>query len=228
MNDYYFQYILYFLGFVVIMLAQAKMQGAYHKYRKIDSHYGFTAADVARKILDSNGLGNVHVQVSEGGMLSDHYNPLTRTATLSSDIYYKSSIASIAVAAHEVGHAIQHKEGYGAIAIRNKLLPVANIASQMGWGVLFIGFFLGLKPFLYLGILMLVVVALFQFITLPIEFNASSRALRQLQGLNIVDEDEVSEAKSMLNAAALTYVAALLSTIFQILRLLVLSRRNDD
>lgn len=228
MNEFYAQYFLYFLGFAVILIAQTKMQSAYNRYRRIDSQRGYTGAQVARRILDANGLKDVEVLVSNGGMLSDHYNPSMRTVNLSNDIYYKSTIASVAVAAHEVGHAIQHKEGYGAIAVRNKLLPVANLASQLGWGVLFIGFFLSIPMFINFGIGALCIIAIFQLVTLPIEFNASSRALVQLESMEILSSDEKGEAKSMLNAAALTYVAALLSTISQILRMLILRRRNDD
>lgn len=228
MNEFYAQYLLYFLGFAVILFAQTKMQSAYNRYRRMNSQRGYTGAQVARMILDANGLKDVEVLVSNGGMLSDHYNPSIKTVNLSNDIYYKSTIASVAVAAHEVGHAIQHKEGYGAIAVRNKLLPVANLASRLGWVVLFLGFFLSIQPFINFGIAALCIIAVFQLVTLPIEFNASSRALMQLESMSLVSSDEKHDAKSMLNAAALTYVAALISTIFQILRMLILTRRNDD
>lgn len=230
MNDiYYLQYLLYIAAFAVIMIANARMQSAYHRYRKIDTEKGYTGAQTARMILDANGLQDVTVQLSNGGSLSDHYNPMDHTVNLSADIYYKTSIASVSVAAHEVGHAIQHKEGYGAIELRNRILPLANIASQLGWGVLFLGLIFSIRPLLMLGIAALCIVAVFQIITLPIEFNASKRALMQLESLAIVDEAEQADAQSMLKAAALTYVAALINTVFQILRMLLISgRRNND
>ena len=153
MNDiYYLQYLLYIAAFAVIMIANARMQSAYHRYRKIDTEKGYTGAQTARMILDANGLQDVTVQLSNGGSLSDHYNPMDHTVNLSPDIYYKTSIASVSVAAHEVCHAIQHKEGYGAIELRNRILPLANIASQLGWGVLFLGLIFSIRPLLMLGI----------------------------------------------------------------------------
>lgn len=230
MNDLYFlQYLLYIGAFAVVMIANARMQSAYHRYRRLDTEKGYTGAQTARMILDANGLQDVSVRLSNGGSLSDHYNPMDHTVNLSADIYYKTSIASVAVAAHEVGHAIQHKEGYGAIELRNRILPLANIASQLSWGVLFLGLIFSIRPLLMIGIAALCIVALFQIITLPIEFNASKRALEQLETLSIVDESEHSDARSMLRAAALTYVAALINTVFQILRMLLISgRRNND
>lgn len=230
MNDLYFlQYLLYIGAFAVVMIANARMQSAYHRYRRLDTDKGYTGAQTARMILDANGLQDVSVRLSNGGSLSDHYNPMDHTVNLSADIYYKTSIASVAVAAHEVGHAIQHKEGYGAIELRNRILPLANIASQLSWGVLFLGLIFSIRPLLMIGIAALCIVALFQIITLPIEFNASKRALEQLETLSIVDESEHSDARSMLRAAALTYVAALINTVFQILRMLLISgRRNKD
>lgn len=226
---YYLQYLLYIAAFAVVMIANARMQSAYHRYRRLDSEKGYTGAQTARMILDANGLHDVPVRLSNGGSLSDHYNPMDHTVNLSADIYYKTSIASIAVAAHEVGHAIQHKEGYGAIELRNRILPLANIASQLSWGVLFLGLIFSIRPLLMIGIAALCIVAVFQIITLPIEFNASKRALVQLEALSIVDESEQSDARSMLRAAALTYVAALINTVFQILRMLLISgRRNRD
>lgn len=219
--------LLYLGAIAIVMFAQTRMQSAYHRYRKMESEYGYSGAAVARAILDANGLHNVKVQLAEGGSLSDHYNPMQQTVNLSPDIYYKSSIASIAVAAHEVGHAIQHKERYGAIGIRNAILPVANIASQLGWGVLFFGFMIGFTPLLKLGVVMLLTVMAFQLITLPIEFNASSRAIVQMRSLNIIAEQETADARSMLNAAAFTYVAAVINTIFQILRILLMMNRRE-
>ncbi len=221
---------LYLLALFCVLWAQGQVQRAYQKYKHIENEKNISGADVARQILDANGLYDVDVEVAQGGILSDHYDPTKHVVRLSPDIYYNRSIASLAVAAHEVGHAIQHKEQYGFIAIRNKLLPAAQIASKLGWLTLFLGlFFLYITPvLLYVGIIMLVVIALFQLVTLPLEFNASSRALVQLQQGSFVNEDEIGDCRSMLRAAAFTYVAALLSTIAQILRMVLIARRNDD
>lgn len=141
-NSYMSQYFLYILAFAVVMLAQSRVQAAYHKYKRIPNEHGLTGEAVARRILDMNNLQSIRVEVAKGGMLSDHYDPVHHVVRLSPDIFYNASIASISVAAHEVGHAIQHKEHYGAIGLRNRLLPMANIASQLGWVVLVLGLFL--------------------------------------------------------------------------------------
>lgn len=171
--------------------------------------------------------------------MSDHYDPVHGVVHLSSDIYYNTSIASISVAAHEVGHAIQHKEHYGFIALRNRILPIANIASQLGWIVLVIGLFMFastpviLYPvILYIGLSLIFVILLFQILTLPIEFNASNRAIKNLQSYQLITDNETDDVKRMLKAAAFTYVAAVLSTLAQILRILLMilgnQRRNND
>ena len=175
-NSYMSQYFLYILAFAVVMLAQSRVQAAYHKYKRIPNEHGLTGEAVARRILDMNNLQSIRVEVAKGGMLSDHYDPVHHVVRLSPDIFYNASIASISVAAHEVGHAIQHKEHYGAIGLRNRLLPMANIASQLGWVVLVLGLFLfaSTPVILYAGIAMICIILLFQIVTLPVEFNASS------------------------------------------------------
>lgn len=221
---------LYLLAALVVCWAQMRVQGAYQRYKRIENEKHISGAEAARSILDANGLQDVTVEVAQGGILSDHYDPTKHAVRLSPDIYYNCSIASLAVAAHEVGHAIQHKEQYGFIAVRNRLLPAAQIASKLGWLTLLLGlFFLYATPLLlYIGIGMLVIIALFQLVTLPLELNASSRALVQLQQGSYVMEDEVSDCRSMLRAAAFTYVAALLSTIVQIIRIVLIAQRRDD
>lgn len=224
-------YMLYLLGFLIVMMAQMSVQGAYQKYKKIANRKGYTGAQVARNILDKNGLSHIQVEVANGGVLSDHYDPTHHVVRLSADIYYNKSIASISVAAHEVGHAIQHKENYGLIALRNRLLPAANIASNLGWIVLFIGLFLfgGANNIVFqIGFLMLVVIVIFQLVTLPIELNASSRALKQLSANGYIYEEEAPECRAMLKAAAFTYLAALINSILQILRVLLIARRRND
>ena len=231
-NTYLSQYLLYILAFMVVMAAQSRVQAAYHKYKQVPNQYRLTGEAVARRILDMNGLNHIRVEVSNGGSLSDHYDPVHHVVRLSPDIFYNTSIASLSVAAHEVGHAIQHKEHYGAIGLRNRLLPMANIASKLGWAVLILGLFLFASTpiILYFGIALICVILLFQIVTLPVEFNASSRAVKQLSMYGMMTDSERNDVKGMLNAAAFTYVAAVLSTLAQILRilLLVLGRRNND
>lgn len=225
------QFYLYILAFIIVMVAQAKVQGAYAKYKEIRNARNLTGAQVAREILDRNGLQDVLVEVSNNGVLSDHYDPTKKIVRLSSDIYYNTSIASISVAAHEVGHAIQHKEHYGAIALRNKLLPAANIASQLGWLSLIIGLMLiNSMPYLfYMGIAMLIVIALFQLVTLPVEINASTRAVKLLGSYDMIYPEEKPYVENMLRAAAFTYIAALLATLANILRFILIanSRKRD-
>lgn len=235
MASYYSeQYLLYIFAFIIVMVAQSGVQRAYNRYKQIGNEKGITGKDAARMILDANGLQDIPVEVSNGGSLSDHYDPVHRVVRLSGDIYYNTSIASIAVAAHEVGHVIQHKEHYGFISIRNRILPVANIASQLGWVVLTIGLFMFVSTpvILYIGLSMICVVLLFQIVTLPVEFNASSRAIKQLQNMHMISENEKPYVKGMLKAAAFTYVAAVLATLAQILRILLMilsnNRRNND
>lgn len=228
------QYLLYIIGFAVVMMAQLRVQQAYNRYKQIPNAKHISGKDAARMILDSNGLQNVPVVVSKGGSLSDHYDPIHGVVHLSSDIYYNSSIASISVAAHEVGHVLQHKEQYGFIALRNRLLPAASIASQLGWVVLVIGLFMfaSTPMILYIGLAMICIILLFQILTLPVEFNASSRAVKQLQANQMILNEESMDVKGMLRAAAFTYVAAVLSTLAQILRILLIilgsNRRNSD
>lgn len=226
----YENYMLYIIAIVVVMAAQARVQNAYHRYKQIENRKRISGQEAARRILDQNGLQSVRVEVAQGGVLSDHYDPINQVVRLSSDIYYNHSIASISVAAHEVGHAIQHKERYGFIAIRNRLLPAANIASKLGWITLFLGlFFFQTTPIIfYVGVGLLSIIVAFQVVTLPVEFNASSRALKQLERQQLITEDELPYCASMLRAAAFTYLAALVSSILQILRVILIARRRND
>ena len=233
MNDFFTQYFIYILSFAIVMIAQSRVQAAYQKYKAVRNENGITGFQTARKILDANGLQNIQIELSNGGVLSDHYDPSNHIVRLSSEVYNGTSIASVSVAAHEVGHAIQHKEHYGAIGLRNRLLPLASIASRMGWLILFVGLFLfATTPLiLYIGIALILVILLFQIATLPIEFNASNRAIKQLSGMSLIREEETPMVKGMLNAAAFTYVAAVLSTIAQLLRILLIvfsNRRNNN
>lgn len=218
--------ILYVLALGLVFWAQFKVKGAYSHFSTVQTDQRINGASIARKILDSNGLSNVQVQLSQSGLLSDHFDPKSNTVNLSPKVYNDSSIASVAIAAHEVGHAIQYAENYSMIAVRNKVLPLAIVSGNLGWIAAIIGLASGLTSVFYIGIAMLIIIALFQLITLPIEFDASKRALIQLENGNFISMDERADAKSMLSAAAMTYVAALISTVFQILRLILMSNRR--
>ena len=219
---------MYLFMLLIPMAAQIYISVTYGKYKKIKNSYDMTGYDVARKILDDNGLNDVYV-VQTTGTLSDHYDPRRKTVRLSNEVYNGSSVASMAIAAHECGHAIQHKEGYIFLKIRSFLVPFTNFSTKIGYFVVVIGLIFNLLGVAKFGIYLLLVILLFQLVTLPVEFNASSRAKKQLNKLNIVTEDEDSGVKSMLLAAAFTYVASLVSTLLQILRLaLIVFSRNDD
>lgn len=228
-NEYLFiDYGLPFLGLLITAIAQIIVTSNYNKYRIEHTRKNITGASVARQILDKNGLKEVKIEKISGN-LTDHYNPKNKTVSLSEDIFDGTSIASISVAAHECGHAIQHKEGYIFLKIRSFLVPFTNFSTKIGYFVVVIGLIFNLLGVAKFGIYLLLVILLFQLVTLPVEFNASSRAKKQLNKLNIVTEDEDSGVKSMLLAAAFTYVASLVSTLLQILRLaLIVFSRNDD
>ncbi|MGL5694426.1 MAG: zinc metallopeptidase, partial [Peptostreptococcaceae bacterium] len=178
------------------------------------------------KILDANGLYNVSIEMVRGH-LSDHYDPRRNVVRLSQDIYYGTSITSIAVAAHECGHAIQHAKGYAPLNLRSSLVPVVNFASNASWFLIAAGLFMG-GSLLKFGIILFSATVLFQLVTLPVEFNASSRALVQMENLGIVDSNERRSSRQVLSAAAMTYVAAALTSVLQLLRLIAIAQRNDD
>jgi Zn-dependent membrane protease YugP len=205
--------------------AQIKVSTSFNKYLRVASRSGYTGREVARLILDRNGLYDVRIEPA-AGQLTDHYDPRTKVIRLSRDVYNGSSIAAVSVAAHEAGHAIQHGEGYFPLIIRNNIAPVVSIGSRFVWILILLG--LVIEPFLLeVGIMLYLAVVLFQVITLPVEFNASRRALYQLEN-GIVFKDEVGASREVLTAAALTYVAATLVAIGELLRLLALSNRRRD
>lgn len=210
---------------LIAMWAQFNIQRSYSTYSRIYSKNGYNGSGVARVILDAHGLFEVPVVVT-GGKLTDHYDPTQNIVRLSEEVYYGSSLAAIGIAAHEVGHAIQHKEAYVPIKIRMALVPVANIGSNASWLLFILGFILSMPALINLGILLFTAVVLFQIVTLPVEFNASSRAVNILKARNILYEDELRGTKKVLNAAAMTYVAAALTAIAQLLRLIALSNRE--
>lgn len=224
---YMFGYLLVIVGAIIMALAQMKVSSAYNKYSRIENSRHLTGRDVAYEILNQHGLSDVQIYEVKGH-LSDHYNPSNLTLNLSSEIYHGTSIASLAVAAHECGHALQHQEGYKPLTFRNMIVPVCNISQTIGWVAILLGLFIGKSSIAWLGVLLMSLMLLFQIVTLPVEFDASSRALSILND-RYLTEDEYPGAKKMLTAAALTYVAAMLSTLLSLLRivLMVMSRDRD-
>lgn len=218
--------LLYLLALVLVFLAQAKVNQAYARYRNVATRRGYRGYEAAKLILNKYGLYDVQVEMAAGGQLSDHYDPKTNTVRLSKEIYYNDSIASVSVAAHEVGHAIQHATNYSMIALRDKILPIAMISSKLGWTILLMGLLFSLDSVFYLGIIMLCMIALFQLITLPVELDASKRALSILSEEGIIIREEEADCKAMLSAAAFTYIASLCATVLQILRILMRRRRD--
>ena len=218
---------LMFLAIVVVIYAQTKINSAYNKFRKIKSKGNLSGQEVARKILDSNGLKDIYV-VETRGELTDHYDPSRKVVRLSHEVFHGTSIASISVAAHECGHAIQDKVGYTMMRVRSALVPFVNLVSYLGYFGIIIAIFAGITGYLKISILVLCATLLFQLVTLPVEFDASKRALDQLKKLSLVEKSEREEASEMLKAAALTYVAGLISTILNILRLLIMVNNSDD
>ena len=218
-------YILVLLGFILSMIASLGVKSTFAKYDKVKSMRGITGAQAARKILDQNGLYNIKIAHVDGN-LTDHYSPNESIIRLSDSTYNSDSVAAIGVAAHECGHAIQYQQNYSPIKIRNSLVPVVNIGNAASMPLFFIGLFMGLNQLAFAGVILFSLVLVFQIITLPVEFNASIRALRTLEGCNMLDDDELKGARKTLFAAAMTYVAAVLATALQVLRLLLILNRN--
>lgn len=220
-------YLLTILAFIITITAQIFVNGSYSKTRKIKNKHNLTGEQVARTILDKNGLQNVQIE-EVGTTLGDHYDPRSKTVRLSSDIYHNTSIASASVAAHECGHAIQDKDDYTFLRIRHALIPVVNFSSYAGYIAIVIGCIFSSINLIWVGILMEIIILLFQLITLPVEFNASSRALKQLEELNLLEKSEIKYSRKMLKAAAMTYVASVAAAVLEILRLLLIFGRRDD
>lgn len=219
-------YLILIPAFIIAAYAQYKVSSTFNRYSQVRSNSGYSGADVARTLLDSAGLYNVPVELISG-KLTDHYDPSAKVMRLSRDVYYGASVASIGVAAHETGHAIQHKESYAPLSIRNSIVPVVNFASSASWIIFFLGLvILRSTAFINLGIILFTFVVIFQVITLPVEFNASSRAIHILEEKRILNSNEIKGARAVLNSAAMTYVAATLTAISQLLRLLLISQNN--
>lgn len=220
-------YLLVLIGAILCLYAQARVSSTYNKYAKIRSRSGMTGAQAAQRILDLSGIYDVRIE-RVGGQLTDHYDPSNKVLRLSDSVYGSYSIAAIGVAAHECGHAVQHNKGYAPLQIRSALVPAANIGSRAGIPIVILGALLGMNQVLIqIGIWVFALAVLFQIVTLPVEFNASGRALAMLGNYGMMERDEVSGCRKVLKAAALTYVAAAASAILQLLRLVLLFGRRD-
>lgn len=221
---YYFDYsyLIFILpALLFAMWAQFRVHSTFGRYSRQRGSRHITGQEVARMILDQNGLYNVKVETT-AGQLTDHYDPKTEVVRLSESVYNSDSISAIGVAAHECGHAVQHAEDYGPMKLRAAVIPITNIGSNLAIPLLLVGMLFSIYPLIWVGILGYVAVAVFQLITLPVEFNASSRALSVIETNYVLEEDELRGARKVLSAAALTYVAALAASVAQILRLLFL------
>lgn len=222
-------YILIIIGVVISLIASARVRSTFARYRNDRARCGMTGAEVAERLMRANGIYDVNI-VHVSGNLTDHYNPSNKTLALSDSVYNSTSIAAISVAAHEVGHCIQHDKGYTPLKIRTTLVPAANFGSTVSWLFILAGLFFGSFYWLVdVGIILFSLAVLFQIVTLPVEFNASSRALAALRSNGILYDDELGKGKKVLGAAALTYVAAAAAAILQLLRLILLfgNRRRD-
>ncbi len=226
--DYLFIiYGLPIIALVITLIAQGFVSSSYSKYSKVKNERGITGKEAARYLLDKNGLSEVDV-VETTGYLTDHYDPRSKVIKLSRSVYNDASIAAVSVACHECGHAIQDKVGYTFLKIRSALVPVVNFSSYAGYFAILFGCLFGALNLIWLGIFAEVIILLFQIITLPVEVNASKRALQELESANFLNSNELKHGKTMLTAAALTYVASIATTIIQILRLFLMFGRNND
>ena len=233
MGYYYWDptYILVVIGAVICMIASARVKGTFNKYSQLRSMSGMNGAQVAQRVLQAAGIYDVQVR-HVSGSLTDHYDPRTKTVNLSDPVYNATSVAALGVAAHECGHAIQHQKNYAPLTIRGAIVPVANIGSTLAWPLILIGLFISSRSgqaLITAGIICFSLAVLFQIVTLPVEFNASRRAVRILGETGILGEQELGYTRKVLGAAALTYVAGAASAILQLLRLILLfGGRRDD
>lgn len=222
----YYGYGFVLIGFLIALLAQWNVQSTYSKYKKVQNARCLTGAMAARQILDQNGLYHVRIEPISGE-LTDHFDPRTNVVRLSDSVYNSSSVAAVGVAAHEVGHAIQYAQDYAPMRLRAAIIPATQIGSTLSYPLVLLGLFFGATPLMDLGILLFSLVVLFQLVTLPVEFNASRRALKTLESSYILDSDEVRQSGKVLTAAALTYVAALATALLNLMRLIAIRGRRD-
>lgn len=234
MGYYYWDptYILVVIGAVICMIASARVKGTFNKYSQLRSMSGMNGAQVAQRVLQAAGIYDVQVRHVSGSM-TDHYDPRTKTVNLSDPVYNATSVAALGVAAHECGHAIQHAKSYAPLSIRSALVPIANFGSMLAWPVILIGLFFNTRSsglIIDIGILLFSAAVLFQLVTLPVEFDASRRALVMLRTQGILADDELKYTRRVLKSAALTYVASAAAAILQLLRIILITngRRRDD
>lgn len=234
MGYYYWDptYILVVIGAVICMIASARVKGTFNKYSQLRSMSGMNGAQVAQRVLQAAGIYDVQVR-HVSGSLTDHYDPRTKTVNLSDPVYNATSVAALGVAAHECGHAIQHAKSYAPLSIRSALVPIANFVSMLAWPVILIGLFFNTRSsglIIDIGILLFSAAVLFQLVTLPVEFDASRRALVMLRTQGILADDELKYTRRVLKSAALTYVASAAAAILQLLRIILITngRRRDD
>ena len=227
MNYYFVVYVLSIISVLITLLAQLFIDTSYRKYSKVKNERGITGLEAARYILDKNNLEDINI-TKVNGYLSDHYDPRNKVIRLSNNVYSNSSVGAVAVACHECGHAIQDKENYVFMRIRSKLVPIVNFSSYAGYVAILLGCLFGALELIWLGIFLEIAILIFQLITLPVEIDASKRALKELDYAHLLSSKELKQAKVMLTAAALTYVASLATTLIQILRLILMfTNRND-
>lgn len=219
--------ILVIPGLLLGIWAQYRVSATFRKYSAVSARGGQTAQSVARMLLNHGGCGEVSIR-EIGGNLTDHYDPRNNTLSLSNSVYGSSSVAAIGVAAHECGHAMQQQEGYGPLKLRSLLVPVVNLGSQLYFPIFLLGLLFSWEPLVTVGIACFALTLLFALVTLPVEFNASSRAIRALDEGGYLTGEELDGAKAVLNAAAMTYVASAISSLLQLVRLLVISRNRRD
>ena len=219
--------ILVIPGLLLGIWAQYRVSSSFSKYSKVTTRVGQPTDEVARELLNRNGCGNVSVR-EIGGKLSDHYDPRSNTLRLSDGVFGSTSVAAIGVAAHECGHAMQQQEGYGPLKLRSAMVPVVNIGSNLYFPIFLLGLLFSWEPLIYVGIACFSLTLLFGLVTLPVEFNASKRAMAALSDGGYMTGEELDGARAVLNAAALTYVASVVSSLLQLLRLLIISRNNRD
>lgn len=225
--DYYY-ILLVIPAMIIALIAQARVKSAYNKYSKIANSRGLSGAQAARMILDDHGLTNVPINMVQG-TLSDHFNPKDNTVNLSPDVYSGTSIASIGIAAHEVGHAIQHAENYFPNKVRSAIIPITNFGSQISMILIILGLVLSQTLWLaYIGVALYSTVTIFQLVTLPVEFNASKRAMNHIKALGIANDEDAKGVRKVLTAAAMTYVAALITALASFLRILLIVRGSSN
>lgn len=226
MEYYDLGYTLMLVSILITLVAQIFVMISYSIYKKVKNNRGITGAEVAREILHKHALDNIYVTETRG-YLSDHYDPTRKVIRLSKDVYNGTSVAAVSVAAHEVGHAIQDKEGYSFMRFRSAMFPIVNFSSKAGYVAILIGLLFGFTNLIWIGIGLEIIILLFQLVTLPVEFNASSRALSEIEKNNFLSKSERAGSKTVLTAAALTYVASVLTTLIEIFRLIIIARSDN-